>query len=187
MVKDKLKLFLFLTNEALHHDVGSACMDPCLLDLSTICTWVVSLMPRPLLPRRKSSLVPLITRLGGSKNRSDWHGEVKIFKLTGIFLVQNTKQCTSKLRNVTTELHQHERKVSGFTKKKFAFLSKRVSFQVLLYCSQWRIFICTYPYNFSPNKIIHKTNTACSHLKLDKRSYFSAGFLMTGDVTLWFY
>jgi hypothetical protein len=52
------------------------------LDLGTSWRWVVSLMPRPLYPRRTSPRYPLDRRLGGPQNRSGRCGEENILEST---------------------------------------------------------------------------------------------------------
>jgi hypothetical protein len=71
----KVKLFLCLTNQELHHEGvwGNGCIDPHFLYLGTSCRWVVSFTPRPLYPRRRS---PLNRRLGGPKvDLTTWRGK----------------------------------------------------------------------------------------------------------------
>jgi hypothetical protein len=55
-----------------------------ILDLGTRWRWVVSFMPRPLYPRRKSSGYPMDRRLGGPQSRSGRCREEKHFALPGI-------------------------------------------------------------------------------------------------------
>jgi hypothetical protein len=76
----KVKLSLYLTNEALRHEGvwGNGCIDPYSLDLGTSWRWVVSFTPRPLYPR-----YPLDRRQGGPYSRSGRRGEEKIFDPTG--------------------------------------------------------------------------------------------------------
>jgi hypothetical protein len=75
--KNKVKLSLCLTNSALRHEGvgGSGCIDPCLLDLGTSWSWVVSFSTRLLYPRGKSPRHPSDKKPGEPHSRSGRRGE----------------------------------------------------------------------------------------------------------------
>lgn len=58
--------------------IGSGCIDPWFLDLSTSWRCVISFTPWPLYPHGKDTWYPLYRRLGGHHSQSWWQGEVKI-------------------------------------------------------------------------------------------------------------
>jgi hypothetical protein len=77
-VKVKLFLCFFLTE---HHAMKvyweSGAIAPCILELSTRWSWVVSFMSWPLYPQGKSPWYPLDRRLGGLQSWSGHSGEEK--------------------------------------------------------------------------------------------------------------
>jgi hypothetical protein len=63
--------------------MGSGCIDPCILDLSTSGEWVASFTSRLLYSRGKSSRFPMDRRLGAPQDRSGSRGDENILYLTG--------------------------------------------------------------------------------------------------------
>jgi hypothetical protein len=86
--KVKVKLFLCLTNQALHHESvwGSGCIDPHFLYLSTSWRWAVSFTPLPPYPRGKSPSTNWTGEWVGSRAGLDVVEQRKFLNLPGLEL-----------------------------------------------------------------------------------------------------
>jgi hypothetical protein len=87
-IKGRVKLPLWLTNYALHHEGvwGSGCIDPHFLDLSNSWRWVVRFTPWLLYPCGKAPWYLLDKRLGGPHSQSGQRGVEKFLTLPGLEL-----------------------------------------------------------------------------------------------------